>query len=439
MLKNPSNTSVIFNALIGTSISSLALTILTFISGVLLARALGPEARGVYGGTLLIAQTIVTITILSFPDGAIVTLRKIEDNKQAFFNTIIMIACSLAVMMMPLLIIVGPILADYANSESVSFFIFFSGALVFTTALSSSFSSYERSNMKFKLTNILRVAAPLLFSVALIWLMMFKREAITAQLILVVFLITKIPMLAAWVWAYRSLFYADFNFKFALLSIKAGLHLHPAVVIGVIAASFDRLVALSVWDATTLGLYFVAFSAVGVGFGLVVTAMRTVLFPFLSGLLDIERTIEITRSVRLTIVVSCISAVCGFFLIPFLIPLIYGREFADAAELARMLIFAMCTTPLHAIVLEAGRSLGRGMASAEMALVSLMTMIAGYLLTGYDEPFQIITALAVSNVLAIMVGSRHLLKNGDIRLDDSLVPKIHDLQILQKAIKGLFK
>jgi O-antigen/teichoic acid export membrane protein len=439
LTKTSSNKNSILEALFGTSISSLALIILTFISGVLVARALGPEARGIYGGMLLVAQTLVTITAISFTDGAMVSLRMTKENRQALFKTIIITSCTLVVLTIPTLIFFGPKLASYTNSENVTFFIIFCGLFSLTNALSSGLSAYERGNMKFKLTNISRVAAPLFFCIVLILLLAIEPDAITAEAILLVYWLTKIPMLCAWIWKYRSLYSHNFDSRFAIHSIKTGLRLYPALAIGVVAASFDRLVAVSVWDAATLGLYFVAFSAVGAGFGIVVTAVRTVLFPFFSGLLNNDRKVAIAQVLRLTVVISCLSAVCGFFLVPYLIPLIYGKEFDDAAQLARMLIFALSITPLHAVVLEAGRSLGRGRASTEMALVALAVMIFGYLLTGYREPYQTITALTFSNVIAIIAGARHLLINDDIRLDGSMVPGVHDIRFLQQIIMGRLK
>jgi len=430
-----SNRNRIAAALFGSSVSSLVLVIVTFATGVLVARALGPEARGVYGGMLLVVQTFVTITGISFSDGAIVSLRKTNKNNQVFLKTTLLTAAAIVVATTPILVVFGSILADYANAESVIFFVLFAGSYSLITALSSAFSAYERGNMRFAWTNVSRVMAPILFGLLLFTMIKLYPDRVGAEAILCVFLITKLPMLIIWISVYRSLYRGSFRSKFAVRSLVTGLRFHVAVALGVVAASFDRLVAVSVWSEETLGLYFVAFSAVGAGYGIVVTAVRTVLFPFLSGLLETERSDAIARVIRVTTLISVLSAIVGYFVIPFLIPAIYGADFAEAAGYAQMLLLALCVTPLHAVILEAGRSLGRGRASSEMALTALLVMVVGYILTGFREPYQAIAFLAFSNLASIIVGARLLLINRDIRLDLSMVPGSHDIKFLIKSLR----
>ncbi|MFG6589233.1 lipopolysaccharide biosynthesis protein [Sulfitobacter sp. MOLA879] len=431
-----SNRDRVAKALVGTSISSCSLVILTFATGVLVARALGPEARGIYGGMLLVAQTLVTITGISFADGAMVSLRQSEDRTRALLKTTILTACALLVVTGLILFGFGPKLAGYANSQDTIFFILFAGMFAITNTLSSAFSAYERGNMQFRLTNVSRVVAPSLFFLSLVVLLQISPDAISVDAVLLLYLLTKVPMLFTWAWRYRPLFSGDFNMGFAARSVGTGLRLHPALAISVVAASFDRLVAVSVWDEATLGIYFVAFSAVGAGYGVVVTAVRTVLFPFFSGLRGFDRENAIAKVLRLTTLISLLAAIVGYFSVPYLIPVFYGDDFAQAAEISRLLVIALSITPLHAVVLEAGRSLGRGRASTEMALAAIFCMILGYLVTGYREPHHAIISIAFSNSIAIIMGSIHLIKNRDMRLNGSLVPRSQDFVFLLKLVAG---
>lgn len=428
------NTGIV-NALIGTSVSSLFVIVLTFVSGVLIARALGPEARGVYGGILLIVQTIATLVGLSIHDGFLVTLRRGSTHVPNRLATIVLtlLLCGLAAI--PLVVILTPWLASRTDLSNSALLVFFATSFILLNATSTAFSTYERAAMRFRFTNISRVVAPLLFCIALIALLASGFGPLAPEHVLYLLLATKIPMLFVWMRWHASEFEFQIDTSLVKRSVLAGINLHWAVAIAVFAANIDRFFGLSLWDAQTLGLYFVAFSAVGAGFGIFVTAIRTVLFPYLSGLSKGDRPTVIPAVIRITSVASIVVALVGLIVVPPLIPSLYGEKFSGSVPIAVALLAPIGLTPLQAVVLEAGRSLGRGRPSIEMGISSLATMTLGFALLGFETPYELAIALTVSNALSIVVGSRHLIANGDIRFDRTLLPSLQDLDFAKAALQ----
>lgn len=426
---------MLIKSLIGTSASSLVVIAATFLSGVLIARALGPDARGVYGGILLVVQTLVTLVSLSVHDGLTIGRRKGINAFCASLQTNVLTMLGTVFVVTLLISPFFPFFSIYANSSSTFFFVAFTLAFLCLNAVSVGFVSFERGNMRFRFTNISRIFAPILFSLTLLLAMIFEFSPLTAEHILTLFLVTKLPMICIWAWMFRSKFFGGFDLQLSRFAILTGIRLHPAVVIGVLAASFDRLIAVPMWDATTLGLYFVAYSSVAAVFGIIVTAVRAVLLPFFSGLSTTDRALQIAVVFRITILLSAFVGVIGYILLPFFIPFIYGPEYSGAVEYAVLLLAALALTPTHAVVLEANRSLGRGWPSVEMACVSLCTMVLGYLVLGFEIPWQVIISLIIANLFSLLIGCRHLIANGDLKLDRTLLPVLSDLRIITSALR----
>ena len=75
-------------AILGTSATSFALGLATFISGVVVARALGVEARGEYGALLLVGQVGSILGLLSFFDAAVVRIASRNDISGPYMNSL---------------------------------------------------------------------------------------------------------------------------------------------------------------------------------------------------------------------------------------------------------------------------------------------------------------------------------------------------------------
>lgn len=154
------------------------------------------------------------------------------------------------------------------------------------------------------------------------------------------------------------------------------------------------------------------------------------LFPYLAGMEAEARQERVHLILRLTGLISAATVLGGLCILPFAIPFLYGAEYLAATPMALGLLAALGMLPLRAVVLEAGRSLGKGMPSVEMAVVSIVVMLGLYGVTGFANPAQLIVSLALANLLSLLAGARHLVRDGVIRPGRHLLPGMADVRQL---------
>lgn len=422
-------------AFIGTSFSSVLVAILTFVSGVLIARALGPEARAEYGTVLLIGQLLATLSSLSFFDAAIVRIRENPEFLEKAQPTMLAMALLLGVLATAIAAAVFPFidlgLQEITQSENLLIV----ALLIFSGLVTQSYSAADRSQMKFTMVNTARVASPAVFSLLIVLAWLWQGGQLSALLVLSLFLASKVPVLTVWIWRGRKRSFGPILLPFMRKAGDTGLRLHLAVVVGTIAGQVDRLIAVGAWPKDLLGQYFVAFSAVGAGYAVVTTAITTVLLPYLAGMEPKEREMRVALIIRLTIVISLVTVLAGLCILPYVIPFLYGQEYLPATPLAIGLLLVLSILPVRAIILEASRSLGKGRPSLEMGVTSIAVMVVGYFVTGYARPVELIVTLGLANLVSMFVGARHLVAEGVIRPGTHLLPGTADVLRLWRVVQ----
>jgi len=437
MPKSPSDSPAA--AFLGTSFASVLVAVLTFVSGVLIARTLGPEARAEYGTVLLISQTIAALGCLSFFDGAIVELRKARSKMSSALPSMLVVSTAIGVTTSLVAASLLPLLDLGLREVTTVESLLIAVLIIVSTLLTQCFSAAERSQMNFFFVNVSRVTAPATFSLLIGLAWMFQRDSLSASIVLILFVFAKLPVLVLWFIRYARQVVGPLSIDFIRDAGKTGLKLHLAIALAVVSGQLDRLIAIGAWPKDLLGQYFVAFSAVGAGYAVITSAINVVLFPYLSGMAAAEREERVSLIIRLTILVSFGTVLAGLYILPFAVPLLYGPEYLRAGSLSIGLLFALSIVPLRAVVLEAGRSLGKGRPSVEMALVSAAVMLGLFFATGFQTAVQLILSLSLANLMSTLAGARHLVKDGVLRLGLHLVPGPADVWCIVALILKRWK
>lgn len=427
--------NTVMNAVFGTSLSSLVVAVATFVSGVLIARTLGPEARAEYGSVLVIGQTIATLAGLSFYDGAIVCLRSSGKDIKDAIST---------------LVFSGIVIAIVSLSVTFGFFYFIRfdlfllndaqvmmvfGLLISSSLFSQCFNSAERIQMKFFLVNLARVTSPIIFAISIFIVWQTSGSSLSAWTALILFLLSKIPVQATWCIRYAKFIIGKIDLDLIKTSAITGIRLHFAITLGLIASQLDRLIAISAWPKELLGQYFVAFSAVGAGYAIITTAITTVVFPYFAGIDVGERQKKLSLILRITVFVSTVTVIGGMMVLPHAVPILYGSEYMRAKDLALGLLFASAILPVRAVILEANRAMGKGRPSSEMAIAQIGVLIVAFGFTGFQQPGHLIIAIGISNAASALVGGFHLWHSGTLKLRSSLLFQKEDVVSLLSMIR----
>ncbi|WP_394155669.1 lipopolysaccharide biosynthesis protein [Loktanella salsilacus] len=416
--------------------SGASVTVMTFLSGILIARVLGPTARGDYGAAILVIQMFSTLGSLSFFSATILYLRRNEERLMSLIPSMLAAAFAISIFATAVFGAILPAVPIKLETISKSSLLLTSAIYIVALMLVQCFDAAERGQMVFGRVNLSRVAAPATFTLLLFVAWLIPGLNITALTVVILFLLSKAPELLILANGYLRHAFSSLDLSFIREIGPLGLRLHIAVALSAISSQIDRIVAVGVWNSGLLGQYFVAYSAVGAGFAVLTTAVNTILLPYLAGLESDRRTSQVMRTFRLTVLVSIVFALVGVVFLPNFVPWVYGADYDVAGALSVQLVLAMVFLPLRALVLETTRSRGRGWPAVELSLVSMAVMIMGYFLTGFVVPAQLIATFALANLLSVLTGMRHLWKDGDIKLGSGLLPGVSDLHWLFRALRS---
>jgi O-antigen/teichoic acid export membrane protein len=420
-----------------TAFTSLAVTAATLITGIVLARLLGPDARGAYGAAQFWAQFAVSLGTFSLYEAAVVRLRGSGENGATQLSSLLVAASCLSIGCFALVSLAYLAGIVRVPNVSTATFLAYALAALLIGQYSMSFVAIESAGLRFGRLNLDRVVPPVLFTGAC--LILYIADIASVPAVLCVFALAKLPVLILRFRRFRACLLATVDTAFLRSTAALGMRFHGSATLGLIAAEADRLIVVSLWSEELLGYYFVAVSATAAGFSLLAQSLRIVLLPSLAGIGPDRRRPSVERLLRVTFAGCVLCAVALFIAAPTLVPLIYGSDFAPAAYFVQGLLFATMLLPCISVISICNRSAERGWPSMEMGLVSLLAFIGGYAATGFATPAELFATMALANVLSILSGMRHLADHGDIRWSRAILPFPSDARFMLDQLSQLLR
>ena len=374
------------------------------VNGVLLARQLGAEGRGEYGELVFWAMTVNGLTNLGFFDSASTRLRtaalewKAEVASLEFFTFAAIALNSVALVVLAY----GP-WADGLGFDSrfVVDFIFY-GMMINTIFM---LGTLERAQLNFTTLSLERVMTPATYTVLLVALVLLEFTPHAAFIMLILANIPVLILRLARNWKFLTL-------KLDLASIPAGfksaMRFFSVGATLVIIGQIDKAIVLSLFDDKTVGSYMVAFSLVGAGFSLLVTALQTVVLPSMVGIGVRDRRVRIERFGRLCLAGALVVMLGIWVTVDPVIAILFGPDFDQAADAARWIAVAMLLAPMIGMVESVQMSLGRNRWAIELHLVVITVLSLCWALGLLVNVAALCMAFAAGRLLALLLALRHL-------------------------------
>jgi O-antigen/teichoic acid export membrane protein len=416
-------------SMLDSALSTLFLTGLTFVTGIIVARLLGVEGRGDFGEIQYWAGLVTALGTLSVFEAAVFHARDGGHDAARHLSALLLLGLVLAAAATLVFVVAhqsGLLRINHGATVHVTLFML---AFVGFSFVNQAFVATERARMNFGLLVLERLVTPIAYTALLI--AVFALGIHDIDTILAALAASMLPLTLVRIWKFRAALRLPPDMAAAREVLKVGLRFHGATVLKTVSAQIDRAVIVTLWPSAMVGLYFVAYSAAGAGYAFVVQAASMILMPAFAGLTPEHRLARLSRTIRLTILLSAGIAVVMAAVSPWLIPLAFGRDFAEAGRYAQYLAVALSLLPLATVVDSANRSAGRGRPGLEMSAAYLAAFLAGYALTGYRAPEQLFLATFLCQALAVSVGIYHLVRGPvGLRLDRSLVPGPADIRDL---------
>jgi O-antigen/teichoic acid export membrane protein len=352
--------------------SSTAIQLLNVVTGVLLARTLGPMGRGELAAILLWPTILSAVGNLGVMDAATYYSARSETGVGTIVGSSLVLGACQSAFLAGLGVLVLPlVLSNYEKDVLHTAFLFlcFIPVNILTLNLAGVMNGLHRF-VWFQSLRLLVIGATALGLVSLA-----LAHALTLRTAVLVYLTANLMTLATAVALFRVADQSAVRFSLptarALLSF--GVRSHLGNVSGLLNERLDQLVISAILAPTKLGLYVVAVTFTSVT-NLVGSSVALVALPTLARLRGLaERAAAARRLVVLTVLLSAAVTLPLIAFTPFLIELAFGNAFRGAALISRILLIAAIVLGtnrvLGSILTGVGRPLDAGIAES-VALVA---------------------------------------------------------------------
>lgn len=330
---------------------------LTFVTGTLNARLLGPVGRGELAAIQNIPAALGTIALLGLPSavGYYSAHRPREARALTVTAALICLAASLPVMligylMMPWALASQPPPVVHDARLYLSFIALQTVSLMPYTAL--------QGLGQFGVWNLLRMAPNIatLTAITAAWLLRSPQAGTVARVFLIGYaIIVPFGYVALWLRSTRG---GQRNPRRVRELFGYGLPTAVMVPAGLLNLQLDQMMMAAWLPSQQLGLY-----AVGVSWSALISpifnALGSVLFPSLAAAREKEaQRAMVTRAFRLAILVVIVLGVGLAAVTPVLLPLFFGPSFRSAVHSALVLVAASMLLNLNSLSAEILRGLG---------------------------------------------------------------------------------
>ncbi len=381
--------------LVVTLASSGLIQALSIVTGVVLARALGPDLRGELGTAILWPGIGASLAILGLPDAVSVLTARSELTAGDAIRSALPVVALLAIVAM---VAVAPI--DWAvaagfnatSKSAVAIYLIYIPINIVTLTFAGALSGARR----FGELNAVRVSVVVVPAVALpIWALLGRLTVLTA---VVTYVAANLVALSMAIVAARRLSRPQpqrASWSGARVLLGFGVRSHAGVVAGLISERLDQLAISALLPPRELGLYLAAIT-MSAGTGLVSSSITTVLLPTIAAMSPELRLRGMRRYLRLTTLLTAAIAVATATVAPIVLTALFGAAFEAAGVPAQILLAASVPLALSRSLAAASRACGQPGGASKAEWLGLVAGVPAYVLL--LPPFGIVGAAGASVV-----------------------------------------
>lgn len=414
----------------GASISfsaSLIIQLLSVVTGILLARNLGPSGKGELAAAMVWAGLVTMVFELGLFDGVTFYAGRLDGRERQLFATSLYVSVALALLAaLAGYYLLGAVLA-HAGTEALA------AARLYLLWIPVNFAKMPalailQGKSALRAFNLVRLAVIVWSTIGLLALAaggVFE----VRNCVLVYVLANALALGAAWTMLGRAGWLGwtpDRLLVRPLLSY--GIKSNVGNLSSLANQRADQLLISAFLAPAELGLYTVAVTLTS-GIMLVGTSVQIVTFPLMAQLRDRDRQARVLGSVlRLTLLASLVLAVGFIVATPLLIELFFGSLFLPAISAAQLLLVAAVVLSFNLVLAGGlrgcGWPLGQGVAEIAAVAVTLASLWAFLPLMGIvGAAAASLLAYGTSTAVMLWVARQRL----GLSLKDLLVPARADL------------
>jgi O-antigen/teichoic acid export membrane protein len=423
------------SAIIQTAVASFSVQALNIVSGILIARALGPSGRGSLSAVIMWPQFLAYGLSLGVPVASVYWLKRRPEYGSHLAGASFVLSALFGV----LAAIVGYFVIPHSLRTYPAAQIHVAQMLVLVAPLALlavTIISFAQAASAFSIFNTFRFLSP--FSVLAVLLVEKFTHRLSFASAAVAYLLAGTPAtiwIAVWVWkTYKPRF--DGIPAASKLLLGYGVRAWGGDLLGTVANQVDRLLIVGLLNPETMGLYVVAQSAAGV-LAILPGAVSPITMPKSAGM-EIGDIMELTgRAVRMTLLVMVLASIPLWTFGGALLKLVYGTKFAQSAPILPWLVLEAILDGLTSVMTQAF------LASGLPGMVTLLQgtgLAASIPLLYWAIPRYGATGAACALMIATSIRFAFVLVNFPIRLKvppPNMIIGREELMVLLRRLRAV--
>jgi O-antigen/teichoic acid export membrane protein len=426
------------HAWLGTFFSNGLILLLNLITGILLARLLLPEGRGILAVILYWSHFFAGYGGLSLNEATAYRASLFQTHADVVRATSFWLAILIATVIIfcgyPLL----PILLGEERSQWVTLSQFYLVLFVPATLIATNLLGVDQGCQNFAWFNLLRILDPLVYLIAILSMSTLNEVTVTSMTYATLAGILVSAILRTLLSA-KSLLTTWPKWNEAKKLLVIGSRFHFSNLLLYTSTEIDRFIIILLADDYSLGLYIVALTVANGGFGVITQAFTTLLFPKVSAATEkTEQRRLIIKSLQFSSLLLVMSNLFLAIITPWLIPLLFGHSYLPAVPPTLLLLLAFTTKGMKKVMMYGLRGLGKtreGNFSEMLGLVvfilSVKPLFSLWGLLGVG------LALAIANMVAMLYLSHYLRLLLNISISDWWGIRIATIQQIFREVKKI--
>jgi O-antigen/teichoic acid export membrane protein len=316
--------------------TSFLIQLVTLLSGVVLARGLGPEARGQLAVVLLWAPLLAGLGGLGVAEAvAYHASKELKGHSDALTSAMIVaLPQSMALMLIGLIVLPFALAGKpaYVIQDAVIYLV-----VIPLNPLSLYPLAVLQGRLSFSSFNLVRLLVNVAYTafVVILWALgSLSVFAAMAASLAATFATCGVSLYLVWAHGYVNWRPASWLFR-SLLTF--GLKIHVGNIAGILGTRLDILFLSFLSSAAVLGHYTVATS-VASGIALVPNAVSMILYPAFSRDAPSDRPRRLSRLLLVGTALTVVVVPAAIILVWPLIPFVFGNAFRSAVPIAQLLV-----------------------------------------------------------------------------------------------------
>lgn len=371
---------------------------LNVLTGMIIARYLGPEGRGEQAAMIMWPTFLAYTLTLGIPAALVYYMKKKDANQGSLYIASFYMSLILGCVAIAIGSVIIPFWMKGYSNEVIEFATW---ALIMSpiAMLGSINVATLQSRQEYHLYNFIRYVP--VFSTLILLYGLVVTGHVTPFYTSVAYLFPAIPV-AIWV-TVKLISNYKIKQKNKMESGKKllgyGIRSYGTDVAGTFSGYIDQILVVGLLSPSSLGLYVVSLNLSKI-LNTIQNAITSVLFPKASGLEQADALNLTFKVFRISTVITMILGIGIFIVAPYLLVLLYGESFIEAIAVFRILIFQTAITSTSWILSQGFMSIGK---PGSVTIIRVVSLGLNVILLNVFIPLLGIEGAAISLLITSMI------------------------------------